>query len=75
MSGEEEFEWDDDNIGHISRHDVEPWEAEEAILDPDRAGASARNVRGERRYAVVGATELGGCYLWFSPVGRMRLGW
>lgn len=59
MPGGGEFEWDDNNVSHVSRHDVEHWEAEEAILDPYRVGASARNVRGERRYAVVGATELG----------------
>jgi uncharacterized DUF497 family protein len=57
--GYEEFDWDDDNIEHIARHGVEPWEAEDAMLDPDRVGASARNVPGERRFAVVGATESG----------------
>lgn len=31
-----EFEWDDDNIEHIARHDVEPWEAEEAVADGER---------------------------------------
>ncbi len=55
----DEFDWDDDNVEHIARHGVEPWEAEEAMLDPDRVGASARNVSGERRFAVVGSTESG----------------
>lgn len=53
------FDWDDVNIEHIARHGVEPWEAEDAILDPDRVGASARNAPGERRFAVVGVTEPG----------------
>ncbi len=30
------FIWDDDNIEHIARHSVEPYEAEEAITDPKR---------------------------------------
>ena len=38
---------------------MEPWEAEDAILDPDRVGVSARNAPGERRFAVVGSTEPG----------------
>lgn len=59
MLGRDEFDWNDDNVEHIARHGVEPWEAEEAILDPDRVGAPARNVLGERRFAVVGSTESG----------------
>lgn len=53
------FEWDDANIEHISRHGVEPWEAEEALLDAGRVGMAAYNVRGETRWAVLGATEPG----------------
>ncbi len=51
----DEFDWDDDNIEHIARHGVEPWEAEEAVGDPDRI---ARRRRGGR-LAVIGATEAG----------------
>ena len=53
------FDWDDSNLGHVDRHGVEPDEAEQAILDPDRVSASAYNVAGERRWALIGATEGG----------------
>ncbi len=49
MIGYEEFDWDDNNIEHIARHGVEPWEAEEALLDPDVIGTDAYNMRGEVR--------------------------
>ncbi len=51
----DEFDWDDDNIEHIARHGVEPWEAEEAVGDPDRV---TRRRRGGR-LAVIGVTEAG----------------
>jgi uncharacterized DUF497 family protein len=54
-----EFEWDEDNTDHIARHGVEPWEAEEAILDTGGVGTAAYDVRGETRWAVLGATEAG----------------
>jgi uncharacterized protein len=38
---------------------VEPEEAEQALSDPDRIGVSAYNVKGERRWAYLGATEAG----------------
>lgn len=53
------FDWDDANRQHIANHDVEPEEAEEALLDPRRVGAAAYNVGDERRWAYLGATELG----------------
>jgi uncharacterized DUF497 family protein len=43
------FDWDDANVDHLARHDVTPEEAEEALLDPRRIGASAYAVEGERR--------------------------
>lgn len=55
----DDFDWDEANIGHVTRHGVEPWEVEEAVLDPDRIGASARKTLREQRFAVVGATEAG----------------
>lgn len=59
MTDWEEFDWDDENIKHIARHEVEPWEAEEALLDTGRVGTPAYNVRGETRWAALGATEAG----------------
>lgn len=38
---------------------MEPGEVEEAVLDPEGFGVDAYNVPGERREALVGATEEG----------------
>lgn len=59
MLGREGFDWDDNNIEHIARHGVEPWETEEALLDPDAIGIDAYNVRGETRWGAIGATDAG----------------
>ena len=59
MPGQDEFEWDDDNEGHIAPHGVRPWEAEEAARDPKRRTVPAYNQGGERRWALFGATEAG----------------
>jgi uncharacterized DUF497 family protein len=53
------FDWDDSNINHIAGHNVEPEEAEEALEDPDLKKDSAYNFKGERRSAIIGATEAG----------------
>lgn len=53
------FDWDEANIDHVQRHGVEPNEAEEALLAPDRVPYSGRTVPGERRYVAVGSTEAG----------------
>lgn len=29
----EGFEWEDDNVGHLARHNVQPWEAEEVFYN------------------------------------------
>jgi len=53
------FDWDNANLDHIGEHGVEPEEAEEAILDPMRVARTAYAVAGERRNALVGATQDG----------------
>jgi uncharacterized DUF497 family protein len=53
------FDWDDANLDHVAEHDVEPEEAEEAVLDPKRISRTAYAVEDERRYAVLGSTEDG----------------
>ncbi|MGE0599896.1 MAG: BrnT family toxin [Dehalococcoidia bacterium] len=53
------FEWDDDNAGHVARHGIEWWEAEEALLDEDRFALSRGMPRGEYRFAIVGKTLAG----------------
>ena len=59
MFNDEAFDWDDNNIEHIALHGVEPWEAEDALLDPYVIGADAYNVRGEVRWGAIGATDAG----------------
>ncbi len=54
-----DFDWDENNIDHISRHSVLPEEAEEALLDPRRMSIPARKNAIEPRRAVLGATENG----------------
>ena len=53
------FDWDESNEDHVLAHGVEPAEVEEALLDPEGFGADAYDVPGERREALVGATEEG----------------
>jgi uncharacterized protein len=53
------FDWDDHNIEHIAAHHLEPEDVEEALLDPRRIGVPAYNVRDERRWAALGATDTG----------------
>ena len=53
------FEWDEHNVEHIALHDVEPWEAEDAMYDPGRIGVPAYNQGRERRWALLGITEAG----------------
>lgn len=55
----EEFDWDDENIAHIAQHGVQPWEAEEALLDPGRTRTPAYRVGRETRRAALGATDVG----------------
>lgn len=65
------FEWDEDNIEHVARHRVEPWEAEDALLDPGRLGTPAYRVGRETRRAALGATESGRIlFLVFTSRGR-----
>jgi uncharacterized DUF497 family protein len=57
LVNDDAFDWDAGNEDHILNHGVEPGEVEEALLDPARIRADARNAPGERRYALIGATE------------------
>lgn len=55
VNGDDLFDWDESNEEHV----LDPAEVEEAVLDPDGIGADARNVAGEERAALIGATESG----------------
>ena len=52
------FDWDDANIDHIARHGLEPYEVEEALLDPNLLTVTARKTT-EHRFAIIGASEAG----------------
>ena len=58
MDGTEGFDWDTDNVGHILRHSVSPFEVEDAV---GRANIviPARTVEGERRWKLFGKTASG----------------
>ena len=49
------FIWDEENIQHIARHGVEPFEAEDALMDPQRIRFSAHS----GNMGIIGATEEG----------------
>lgn len=49
------FIWDEENIQHIARHDVEPFEAEDALMDPQRIKFSAHS----GNMGIIGSTEDG----------------
>jgi uncharacterized DUF497 family protein len=54
----DEFEWDDDNEGHLAEHGVDRYEAEEAATDPAAIVKRVGTDRyGNRRYIYVGKTE------------------
>jgi uncharacterized protein len=52
------FDWDDANIEHLAAHGVDPGEAEDALLDPDRLVTPSFG-EGESRWVGIGSTEDG----------------
>ena len=53
------FEWDDANVEHIDRHNIETWEAEEALCSPLRLPFGRRRVGSEARRSFIGPTDEG----------------
>jgi uncharacterized DUF497 family protein len=47
--------WDDENLAHVARHDVQPAEVEELCFGSRKVVLRAK----EDRYAVLGQTEAG----------------
>ncbi len=70
-----QFDWDDENIGHLAWHTVEPDEAEAAFADPDRVLREAYNTPTERRRGIIGATIDGRLLTLIYTVrqGRIRV--
>jgi hypothetical protein len=52
------FNWDEDNIAHVERHDVTPQEIEE-VFDRDPEFAYRFTQDGERYYSAYGFTARG----------------
>ena len=57
------IEWDEENVAHVSKHGIEPWELDEMIFEGPMVGRRhpkwRRGKKYERRYILSGAT-LGG---------------
>lgn len=52
------FDWDEKNIRHLARHEIQPEEAEQVVLNrPVELGSELRN--GEERIAQIGETDAG----------------
>ena len=52
------FDWDNENIGHLARHQINQSEAEQVILNrPVDQSTELRN--GEERIAHIGETDAG----------------
>lgn len=60
ISDRDDFEWDENNEGHIADHNVDPYEAEEAATDRGAIIWRDGNDRfGNPRYLCIGKTEDG----------------
>jgi uncharacterized DUF497 family protein len=66
------FQWDDDNVEHVDRHNVTPEEAEDALLDRRRIVTPGKSRRGEERWHALGTTQEGRILsVIFTPRGGM----
>src|SRR6266852_5152511 len=73
VDGRVEFDWDEENLGHLKRHNVMPTECEEVITrDPFYLEYQAEGA--EERYKVLGATRSGRVLIaiWTPREGRVR---
>ncbi|WP_413612819.1 hypothetical protein [Bdellovibrio sp. HCB-110] len=52
------FDWDDDNILHLWRHNIEHWEAEELFFNPYIITPNKKQ-HGPKRYRIDGRTDAG----------------
>lgn len=54
-----EFEWDEANIEHLTRHEVSPNEVEQVILDPHALIVEMQSHPEEERFKAIGMTSAG----------------
>jgi uncharacterized DUF497 family protein len=71
-AGGAEFDWDESNVSHISRHRVAPEEAEE-VLSNNAAVVEIRSRRGEARILAVGETDGGRALAVVFPLLEQRI--
>jgi uncharacterized DUF497 family protein len=67
------FNWDDINRSHVRKAGVEPEEAEEALVDPQRVPRDVYNLAGEQRRGAIGAAESGRILLVIFATRRGRV--
>ena len=53
------FDWDAGNVRHVGRHDINPQEAEQIILDPDAVMLEIQIAGDEDRIKAIGRTARG----------------
>jgi uncharacterized DUF497 family protein len=70
---DDRFEWDSGNTAHVQSHGIEPFEAVEALLDPERIGRPAYRVGTEPRRAYIGSTAAGRVLVVIVTRRRARL--
>lgn len=51
-----EFDWDANNIEHISRHNLIPAEVESVFQDTRKIGTASRKTEREKRWAIIGSS-------------------
>ena len=69
---EPSFDWDEENIGHIAKHNVVPEEAEQVVRNrPLDLEAELRN--GEERIPHVGETDAGRILIVVSTMSGKKI--
>lgn len=58
VADEIRFDWNDANIGHLARHNVNPEEAEQALRNGP-VEIEYQDIGGEKRYVDIGRTNRG----------------
>ncbi|HXE10619.1 MAG TPA: BrnT family toxin [Bryobacteraceae bacterium] len=78
MADEIEFDWDEDNVNHLARHNVTSPEAEQAVLNGS-IEIAYQIVEDEQRYVIVGRSNAGRflTLVWTEREGAIRVitGW
>jgi uncharacterized DUF497 family protein len=68
-----QYDWDENNVGHIAAHDVEPREVEELLAnDPVYIETRIDELSGEERVLELGHTNAGRVlFLAWTPRGEL----